>query len=487
MNSPKKALLLGAAWGVGMRWVIKGIGFANTVIMARLLAPQDYGVVAMAMLVVGLIQAFTDFGTSTAILRMDTVTRSDSDSAWTLGTIQGFCIAILLLAASPFAQMYFKEPRVMPVLWTLAGCIALSGSANIGMTLARKELNFSLEFRHAIICKFIGVIATVVAGYFLRDYRALVIGVGAGYVSGWFMSYVMHPYRPRWDISKIAEIWALTKWLLLGGIAGFFMQKIDQLIAARVGNAQQYGLYNVGSDLGQLPTGELGPAMLRAFLPVLSTIQGEADRVENAVLKTIAAVNTITIPVGLGFAAIAFPATEIILGSRWIEAVPYVACFAIISTIQCAMSPLGTLLVLRGHTRALNSIGWGEFSVFVLLCLALVPKFSLLGLAWARLGANACGSALGILTVKRCCQLPARRCLGAIARPLAGALIMWVLVRQTIDFMPSGIVGLIASIVAGMCFYSSWTLLTWHLAGRPEGLESTVMDQLMKRRSAGFR
>jgi O-antigen/teichoic acid export membrane protein len=467
-----------------MRWAIKGIGFVNTIIMARLLAPQDYGVVAMAMLVVGLIQAFTDFGTGTAILRMGTVTRADSDSAWTLSTIQGFCIAVMLVAASPLAQLYFKEPRVMPVLWILAGCIALSGSANIGMTLARKELNFSLEFRHAIICKLFGVLATIVSGYFLRDYRALVIGVAMGYVSGWFMSYVMHPYRPRWDTSKIAEIWALTKWLLLGGIAGFFLHKIDQLIAARVGNAQQYGLYNVGADLGQLPTGELGPAMLRAFLPVLSAIQGEAVRVENAVLKTIAAVNTITIPVGLGFAAVALPATEIILGARWIEAVPYVACFALISTIQFAMSPLGTLLVLRGYTRALNSIGWGEFFIFLMLCLALVPKYSLLGLVWARLGSSACGSALGIFAARRYCQLQVRRSLGAIIRPLAGALVMWVLVRQTIDFMPAGIPGLIASIAVGMVFYSAWTVLTWRLAGRPEGLESTVMDQLAKKRSA---
>jgi O-antigen/teichoic acid export membrane protein len=483
LKSPKKALLLGAAWGVGMRWIIKGIGFINTVIMARLLAPQDYGVVAMAMLVVGLIQAFTDFGTGTALLRMKSISKADSDSAWTLSTIQGLCIAVLLVMVSPFAQMYFKEPRIMHVLWTLAGCIALSGSANVGMTLARKELNFSLEFRHAIICKLLGVLATIISGYFLRDYRALVIGVATGYVSGWAMSYVMHPYRPRWDTSKIAEIWALTKWLLLGGIAGFFLHKIDQLIAARVGNAQQYGLYNVGADLGQLPTGELGPAMLRAFLPVLSSIQGEATRVENAVLKTIAAVNTITIPVGLGFAAVAVPATGIVLGARWIEAVPYVACFALISTIQFAMSPLGTLLVLRGHTRAMNSIGWGEFFIFLLFCAVLVPKFSLLGLAWARLCSSACGSLLGIFTTQKYCQLSARRSMGAVARPLAGALIMWVLVRQTIDFMPSGILGLIASIAVGMVFYSVWTLLTWHLAGRPEGLESTVMDQLRKKRA----
>ena len=96
---------------------MRGIGFISTVVMARLLAPSDYGIVAMAMLLVGLTQAVLDFGASTALLRKTTVTRDEVDSAWTLGVIQGGLIGLLLLATSPLAVSYFKEPRVGPVLW----------------------------------------------------------------------------------------------------------------------------------------------------------------------------------------------------------------------------------------------------------------------------------------------------------------------------------------------------------------------------------
>ncbi|HZF81658.1 MAG TPA: oligosaccharide flippase family protein, partial [Rubrivivax sp.] len=100
-RSPKAVLLLGAAWTVGGRWSIKAIGFISTIIMARLLVPADYGVVAMAMLAVGLVQALLDFNAGTALLRKAEVGRDEIDSAWSLGILQGVLTGALLALASP--------------------------------------------------------------------------------------------------------------------------------------------------------------------------------------------------------------------------------------------------------------------------------------------------------------------------------------------------------------------------------------------------
>jgi O-antigen/teichoic acid export membrane protein len=464
-----------------MRWSIKGLGFVNTIILARMLAPQDYGVVAMAMLIVGLIQAFLDFGVSLALIRKDVVTKDEIDSAWTLGVIQGWVIGLLLLLASPLASVYFQEPRVLNVLVVVGFCIIVSGSGNIGLVLARRELNFSLEFHQQVVCKFLGVCATIVSALFMADYRALVIGVATGYLSGFITSYLMHPYRPRWNTQKIGEIWEVTKWLTLAGIGGFLLRKSDELIAARIGSTHEFGMYNVGSDLGQLPTGELGPAMLRAFLPVLSAIQNDWQRTNSAVLKTLAAVNTITLPVGFGFAAVALPATAIVLGPNWLDAAPLVAAFAMAGTLQFAMSPLGTLLTLRGHTRVQSRIVWAEFAAFVAACALLVPQFHLLGLVWSRILASLCSALLGVLATRRLCGIPARHIVVAIWRPFLGSIGMALLVSLTISLVQDSLGQLVLGIVSGAVVYSAWTLATWHLAGKPEGFESTVMDYLQRR------
>ncbi len=481
LGNLKLTLIAGAAWSIGTRWAVRGIGFISTIVMARLLLPADYGVVAMAMLLVSLTQALLDFGASTALLRKGSITTEEVNSAWTLGLVQGALIGLLLLIASPFAAEYFKEPRVGPVLWTFAACIALAHFGNIGMVLAQKDFNFSIGFKHGVGVKLIGTTVTIAAGFLFGDYRALVAGVAAGYLSGMALSYVLHPYRPRWDTTHIAEIWALTKWLMLAGVGSFILRKGDELIAARVGTAKEFGLYNVAADLGQLPTGELGPAILRAFLPVLSTIQDDVERTNKAVIKTVSAVNTIILPVGAGFAAVAAPAVDLILGAAWVESVPLLAAFALAGAIQTIFSPVNTLLVLRGHTRIQSKIVWLEFCVFLVAALALVPQFFLLGLVGARIAGSLVNLIATAGIARQKCGISGRALAMSVARPLAGSIGMYFAIAALMSHMNGSIAQLAVSIFFGATTYTLWSALSWHAFGRPEGLESTVADHLILR------
>lgn len=480
-NNPKTNLIRGAAWTIGTRWLIKGLGFINTVIMARLLMPEDYGIVAMGMLVVGLIQTFLDFGPGTALLRKAEVTRDEIDSAWTLGIIQGIAAGLVLLLTLPIALAYFKEPRLTFVLLSLAASVAFISFSNIGLVLARKAFIYTLDFKVASVGKLASVVTTVLAGLILRDYRALVIGIIIGYTLPVFLSYLWHPYRPRWNTSKIGEIWALTKWLMVARVGQFILRKGDELIAARIGTTAQFGLYNVGSDFGQMPVGEIGPAMLKALLPVLSSLEGQLERTNQAVIKTIAAVNTVIWPIGLGFMAIATQATEIALGSKWLDAVPFVSLFALASVLQTTTSPANTLLILHGHTRSQSQIVWIEFASFVLAALLLVPGFHLIGLALARIFSSAVSALITLLYTQKICQLSLAAALKTVSRPLVGATLMYGLVTYLISLpgmFTSPALSLTTAILSGAVFFMLWSLASWQLTGRPEGLESTIMDKL---------
>ena len=481
-NNPKTNLIRGAAWTIGTRWLIKGLGFINTVIMARLLMPEDYGIVAMGMLVVGLIQTFLDFGPGTALLRKAEVSRDEIDSAWTLGIIQGLGMGVMLLLTLPVALAYFKEPRLTFVLLSLAASVIFISFGNIGQILARKAFIYTLDFKIAASTKTASVVATVIAGLILRDYRALVIGIIAGYTLPVFLSYLWHPYRPRWNTSKIGEIWAITKWLMVARIAQFILRKGDEFVAARIGTTHQFGLYNVGSDFGQMPVGEIGPAMLKALLPVLSSLEGNIERTNQAVIKTIAAVNTVIWPIGLGFMAIAAQATEIALGSKWMDAVPFVSLFALASVLQTTTSPANTLLILHGHTRSQSQIVWIEFASFVLAAFLLVPRFHLAGLALARIVSSTVSSLVTLLYTQKICQLSMMATLRTLGRPVIGSLLMYGLVvylMHTLEgtFSLPGL-ALTTAILSGAVFFMLWSLASWHLTGRPEGLESTIMDKL---------
>lgn len=480
-NNPKTNLIRGAAWTIGTRWIIKGLGFLNTVIMARLLMPEDYGIVAMGMLVVGLIQTFLDFGPGTALLRKAEVSRDEIDSAWTLAILQGIGAGLALIISLPFALQYFNEPRLSFVLLALAASVSFISFGNIGLVLARKEFIYTLDFKIATVTKLASVLFTVIGGMMLGDYRALVIGIIAGYTLPVFLSYLWHPYRPRWNTSKIGEIWTLTKWLMVARVGEFILRKGDELVAARIGTTPQYGLYNVGSDFGQMPVGEVGPAMIKALLPVLSSLESNIERTNQAVIKTIAAVNTVIWPIGLGFMAVATQATEIALGSKWLEAVPFISLFALVSVLQTITSPANTLLILHGHTRSQSQIVWIEFFSFALAALVLVPGFQLVGLALARIFSSTVNSCVTLLYAKKICQLRMTAALKTVGRPLIGAALMYELVTYLISLpgiIHSPALGLTTAILSGAVFFMLWSLASWHMSGRPEGLESTIMDKV---------
>lgn len=483
LPSPKKTLIVGALWSVGARWAIKGIGFLNTVIMARLLMPADYGIVAMAMLVVTLIQALLDFGAGTALLRKAEVSKDEIDSAWTLRLLQSIAVAGVLIAIAPLAVHYFNEPRVLNVLWLLAVCVALSGAGNIGMVLALKEYKFHLEFRYNVVSKLFSVVATVVAGYFLRDYRALVVGLGVGYISGLVLSYFMHPYRPRWNTKKIGEIWAVTKWLMLSGVGTFLLRNTDEFVAARIGSTNEYGIYNVGSDLGRLPVGELGPAMMRAFLPVLTSMQSDMQRTNEAVLKTLSAANAITLPMGFGVAALSLPLVEFVLGARWVAAAPFVALFALVGSIQFAMNPLNSLLIMRGHTRNQNTAVWVEFLVFLMAAFVLVPKLHLIGLVGARLFAGLANCLFICVASVRCCGLSFTAIFRALFRSIVSAAAMGFFVLGAIAYFEAVWLKLLVGVFCGVASYIFLLLIGWMAFRKPEGLESTVLEYVKLKRA----
>lgn len=482
-ESGKRTLVRGAAWAVGMRWSVRLLGLLNTIVMARILMPSEYGVVAMASVVAGLVQAFLDFGASTALLRKAEISRDDIDSAWTLRVLQGLGVMVLMLALSPIAAAYFSEPRVAYVMATLGVCFAITCAGNIGVTLAQKAFNFSLDFKLQVMSKVLGVLVTIGAGLTLRDYRALVLGIAASQIGIAAMGYWMHPYRPRWNTSKIGEIWAITKWLMLSNIGIFVMRRGDELIAGRVvSSPAQFGAYSVGSDLGQMPTSEVGPAMLRALLPLLSSMGGTVQQINTSVVKAAGAANTVTFALGLGFAALATPATALILGPSWSSAAPYVAGFAIVGALQSMSGAVIALMVMRGRTKQHSMTVWAEFICFLLAAVLLVPTLSVIGLVWARGVGALGGAAAAALLARRYCELRLSALVARLARPAAGAVLMFVLVRWVSHLVEPLWLQLVTGVVVGAGFYSLWCWVSWRLVGRPDGLESMVVGQLARLR-----
>ena len=178
---------------MGFKLLDKSIGLISTLVLVRVLTPSDFGLVAMAMAVVALLELMSAFGFDSALIQRQDTARSHFDTAWTFNVIFGVCIALFLVAMAVPAAAFYREPRLEQMLPVLAIGAVVGGFENIGTVAFRKELNFRMEFIYLFI-KRIAVFAVVITlALTLRSFWALIFATIAGKAMAVLISYLLHP------------------------------------------------------------------------------------------------------------------------------------------------------------------------------------------------------------------------------------------------------------------------------------------------------
>jgi O-antigen/teichoic acid export membrane protein len=262
----------GALIVVGMRWIDRLIGFVSTVILARLLVPEDFGIIAMAAIIVGLADVLLDVGVNVTLIQNSNATQEDYDAAWTLRLIQSVLSALLVLAAAGPAAEYFGDPRLTSVIQALALSLLLAGCENIGVISFQKKMEFGIESRFILIKRLSGAVITVGAAWLLHSYWALVIGSLSGRVIGVGLSYAMHPMRPRLSFIRMKSMLSFSTWNLLRGIAGFLNDNLHRFFVGGRGTTAEMGHYSLGSDIAAMPSTELLAPLSRVLISAMRLV-----------------------------------------------------------------------------------------------------------------------------------------------------------------------------------------------------------------------
>src|SRR5215475_4055106 len=131
--SLKRHMVKGSAWTVAVRWSARFLGLISTIFLARLLTPRDFGIVTIGMIVVGTVEIFNQTGQHLAIIRHPAPTRAHYDTAWTIFILLSTVLGAAVFLAAPLTDIYFHEPRAIPVVQILALKTLMSGFENIGI------------------------------------------------------------------------------------------------------------------------------------------------------------------------------------------------------------------------------------------------------------------------------------------------------------------------------------------------------------------
>ena len=473
-------LLKGSAVMIAMRWCVRLLGLASTAILARLLMPDDFGVIGLAIILVGFIESLTDVGVVMALIQNTKAERRHYDSAWTLQIGQSTVIAVVVLICAPFSDNFFGDDRVPAVLVFSAAAMFVQGFINIGIADFRKKLMFEKDFVYTAVSRAGRAVITIGFALWLRNYWAIVYGNVAGALFEVAVSYVMSPYRPRLSTKAIRELWSFSQWMLGINIIVFLLDRGERFIVGRAVGTSVFGYYTVGYDLAMMPTSEIVMPVVRAVDASVALIKDDAERLKNATLKLMAAVLLFALPVGLGFLMVARECVTLVLGENWLPALPIVQAAAVAAVVvEIPHMVLFHVLIRAGYIRA---VGILMAIQAVVLLGSIYPVYTMFDGLPAVIYAKAIIAAVGVVALmailSRKTKITAREYASVTIAPGLATTAMMVAVHfagLAIDWHV--VPALCLKVAVGGVVYAALIVIFWLLRGRPDGIESMVWDK----------
>ncbi|WP_420474448.1 lipopolysaccharide biosynthesis protein [Noviherbaspirillum sp. ST9] len=484
MDEIDNKIAKGAAWMVSFKMIDRGLGLVSTVILARLLVPEDFGLVAMAMILIGALQLLMAFSFDVPLIQNRNAGRDQFDTAWTLNVIFASACAAILASVAGLAARFYQEPRLELVIYLLAVGFAVEGFSNIGPVIFRREMQFDREFKFLLGKRMASLLVTIPLAFWWRNYWALVAGQLTGTFVSVALSYYVSDYRPRFSLKAKVELFHSSKWLVMNNILQFLNGRASELLIGRLGGATTLGVYTIASEISTLPTTELVAPINRAAFPGYARVANDLEALRNSFLGVISMIALFALPAGVGIATIADLMVPVVLGWKWVPAIPLIQILAIYGVIQALQSNISYVYLATGRLYYVTAVGAIQFTLLISLLIPGILYKGATGAAWAFLGTVVLITPVIQYLVAKRLQLSSTAFLARLARPLAAVLIMAAVVLamkhvlHRNDETSSYLVALVLCVAGGALAYSVSLYVLWRWAGSPHSAERVCLGKI---------
>jgi len=322
-------IIKSSLWQYIGSWIDKLIGFIATIILARILLPEDFGVIATVSIVTGFFHVLSSVGTPQYLLRKESINNSDLNTAWTINVIMKSISAISIFLLAEVIADFIEDYRLVSVLQVISIVPFITGFNNIGMIFYEKEYNYKPRFINRLTSRIIGFLVKIYLALTFQSYWAFIIAEVIETLALLTGSYILHKVRPKFSLTNFKEQWGFSQWILLKSIFVFIRFRVDNIFLSKYLPLEELGVYTVAKDVATLPSGQIiGPVMDPLYVG-LSAIHKDPVLLADKVHKTLSVMFAIVLPISLGTYITADNLVAVLLGSQWGHAVPIVMILAL--------------------------------------------------------------------------------------------------------------------------------------------------------------
>lgn len=423
-----------ARW-IGVAQAAKvALQFISVAVLARLLTPTDFGLVAMVFVVGNLVALLRDMGTAAAIVQDPQLTEDTKNAVFWINIGVGTFLCVALLATSGIIADVFRNDAVMPLLWVLAPSFAIMSVGAVPRALLERQSAFAIVARIEIGTAFISLVVTVAAAW---------LGAGAvsfiyGNVAMALFSSVAFLACSHWRPGKIGSTQHLRRLLTFSGqvsafnFINYFARNADSFVIGRYLGAVSLGIYTNAFKVMLFPIQNMTFVANRALYPVMCRQESTTEQ-RSLYLKSVATIAMLTAPLMAGVFVLREPFIRVLLGSQWHEAADVLQWLAPIGFVQSIVSTTGTVSMVKGRTDLLMRVG-ALVAVLQVASFVIGVRWGIVGVAVCYLIANLCGAIPALFVALRQLDSGFSALLREIWAPVAAAILMGLAVGQTQRF-----------------------------------------------------
>ena len=487
MNTNKVALA--TVIHVCDRLLSRILDFAGALIVARILAPEAFGVVMIGVSALTMARGLTEFPVANALIQKKHVDESDYATVFALTNARGLLLALMLAAVAGLLANIYNEPAVIPIMYCLAIAPLAEGFGSPMMAKHLRNMNFVPLAIASLAGRLAGFITTVTIILSTGSMWALVIGIVVTPIVTTVLTYIMAPSKINFSLAHGKEYFAFSSWMsLAGGVLIAYSDGAKFIVGIFVSTAA-LGIYAVGYGLARTAIFALAGPTVQTFFVGFSMINNEPERLRSSYLKAQSVLVTMFMPVGIGLVVISEPLIELLLGPEWSDAAFVIAWLAPGMAYFVGAAPAQAMAMAVNETRSMFYRNLAVVIISLPMLIYGAAYHGLLGIVIARLIGSIINTFAGFLLIRQLIGLPFRKQMIAGWRSLIASALMLIfhtlLVAPLVDTSGQSIIVQI-SILLGVVAINGAVFLTaisgiWALCGRPAGPETALVDMVMQR------
>lgn len=373
----------GGFWVFSLRITQQIFNFIRLIILARVLAPHDFGLMGIALLTMATLETFSQTGFQAALIQKKDNTDTYLDVAWTVLILRGLLLFAILFFVAPYAAVFFKAPLAKLIIQVIGLSVLLQAFTNIGVIYFQKELEFNKQFLYQLSGTLADFIVAISAALILRSVWALVFGLLAGNVVRFIASYLIHPYRPHFSshLGKAKELFGFGRWVLGSSILVFLITQGDDIFVGKLLGATMLGFYQMAYRISNMPATEITHVISQVAFPAYSKLQDNLPKLREAYLKVLQFTAFLSFPIAGMIFILAPDFTRIFLGEKWMPMVPAMMVLVFAGLVRSMAATTGPIFQAVGKPKIITK--WQPVRLFVLV--ALIYPFTI---QWGILGTS---------------------------------------------------------------------------------------------------